>query len=121
MQLAAVLFAFVPFCVRYLSAGSGVIWGFSSLLLGLFLAVQAALVMHRARAMGPGRHEVRPWLTAFMAVCALSALALRAANVAGIGFEREFAPYLIGLVLLLVASAAQFSRLLFLGITGSDS
>ncbi len=50
-----------------------------------------------------------------------SALLLQLVNVAGIGFQREFAPYLIGLVLLLGMSGAQFSRLLFLGITSPDS
>ena len=116
-SLAAALFAFVPFCVSHLATDPAAIWATSSGLFAIFLVAETGLVVPRMRALGSERESLRPWLSAIMALCAVAALLLQMANVFGFGFERQAGPYVIGLVLMLVASGAQFSRLLFLGIS----
>ncbi len=120
-SLAAALFAFVPLCIHYVDEEPTVVWTTSSLLLTVFLVAQVVSVVQRIRPLGSERRSLRRWLAAFMVVCLNGALLLQLANVLNIGFHREFAPYLIGLVLMLMASAAQFARLIFLGITAPDA
>ena len=116
-SLAAILFAFLPFSLRYLNVEGSVLWTVSSGGLATFLLVELILVIPRTRRLYRGSGEtLSPTFGLIIASLALLALIVQVLNAAGIGLHRDFGPYLVGLLLLLVVSGIQFVRLLFMGI-----
>ncbi len=116
-SLGALLFSLLPMALHHLGLTESTTWATSSALLLLFLVGNAVRDVRFSRT-----PEVRddpafsPLLGQIVGAIMIATTVLLTLNLIGVGYEREFGPYLAGLLALLVASTIMFVRLLsFIG------
>ncbi len=112
-SFGAVVFSLLPTLVVGLGASQPFAWAFSSLLLASFLLVAWALVRRRLAVLGDeaaGQFQRATGVT--VAVLSTPVLVVLLLNAAGVLFSREFGPFFLGMVWLLVLGGLQFYRLL---------
>jgi hypothetical protein len=112
-SLATLLLSLLPLILAHLHLSERATWGWASVVLAMYLIFAAVSGPRRIRGL-PSQERpqiIRP-LAGAMVVVAGAIVAFLVLNVAGIFFQREPGPYLLGLYFLLAFSAFQFTRLL---------
>jgi len=119
-SLACLLFSLLPFVLFHLGFEIGTVWGASSAVMAVFLVVHMAIIapsLHRIdRNVGWSTRSFEP----LIAVIILSALTVQSLNALGIGFQRTFGAYLLGLILFLGLASMHFATLL-VAVNASDA
>lgn len=103
--MAATAFAFLPFVVALFTDVAARVWSISSGLLGVQILWHVSVVV-RLPSSSPG---TRPFMLLGVAAAALQGL-----NAFGIAFDREFAPYLVGVLWHVVQSGVLFVWLIWI-------
>ena len=113
-SLAAAFFSGLPFGLYYFELSAAVLWSICSGVLACFLVFP--LRQFSAFVRGAGLMKMRsPRLTVLIVAGGHgAALLLQVANAVGIGFSRELAPYLVGVLWLTANSGLQFFNLVTL-------
>ena len=111
-SLATLFFSLLPFVVHYFNQPESVVWGVGSAVMTLFLIVHMVIVVPRLNALqraGEWSTQRYEWVVGGLI---LSIFALQTLNTLGVGFERSFGAYLLGLILLLALGSMHFVALL---------
>ncbi len=111
-SFATLFFSLTPFVPHYFLLSDSAVWGISSGTMAIFLLVHMAVIGPRvARLSRTGEWSTRrfePLIGIFIA----ATLVIQSLNVLGIGFDRSFGAYLLGLLLFLALAALHFVALL---------
>lgn len=111
-SLAMLFFSLLPFAIHYLSFGDSTVWGVSSGAMAAFLVLHMAVVVPRLaplqRAGGWSTRRFEP----LIGLLIVATFAVQSLNAIGIGFERNFGAYLLGLILFLGLGSMHFVALL---------
>jgi len=113
-SLSVAFFALLPFAVSFFGASELTVWGVSSGLLALYLALSLGLVARRTVSLTAGE-ALNPFISWTFSAGGLIVLALQVLNASGVFFERELGPYFVGLLYALVLAGVSFARMLPLG------
>ena len=112
-SLAALLFSIIPICLYHLGISETQVWSTSSTLLAMFLTINTVRVVRTIHSRDSLDYsDVSPWPTRIMAIVLTGAVALLILNILGVGFNREFGPYFVGLVALVLLCVITFVRML---------
>ena len=110
-SLSALLFSLFPLALGAYSISESAVWAWSSgLLLLAFTAAVGGALPRVAKLVRAGRAS--PSLAVISFVLIVGTVILQALNVLSLGFSREPAPYLTGIVLLVVFCCIEFVRLI---------
>ncbi|MEN8184352.1 MAG: hypothetical protein ABFS46_17640 [Myxococcota bacterium] len=108
-SLCALLLALLPFALHHLGLSGEQLWGWSSGLAAGALVLLSSAVVRRSLRFIRSRELSRPFAFATFGVNVLvfGALVL---NAAGVLFQREFGPYLLGVIWALAFASLMFLR-----------
>lgn len=118
-SLSVVLFALLPFPIRFFGASEPTVWSASSSLLAVYVLVASGLVVRRTLALTAAR-ALNPFISWAFVTGGVIATALQLLNAVGVLFERELGPYFLGLLYLLVLSGVSFARMLPMGLRSKE-
>lgn len=114
-SLASLFFCLLPFPLHFSGLSSPAVWSSSGSMLILFvlghIALSARLIRRREPAV---LSSLTTGLTIVANVAFAAIIVSQALNITGI-FGRTFAPYLVGVFLLLVGAGVNFVRLVWVG------
>ena len=112
-SLGSVFFAFLPALLLALGASTAATWALASLILAAFVVGSYVLVIRRVFALGEIADEQFPRTVGLtVGVLMVPIVCLLVLNAAGVFFDREFGPFLLGVIALVAAASFQFYRLL---------
>ncbi len=111
-SLATLFFSLLPFVFYYFAFPEATVWGVCSSAMALFLVAHMAVVVPRLRALErAGRWSTRRFEPIIGALI-VATFVVQSMNVLALGFDRSFAAYLLGLILLLGLGSMHFVALL---------
>jgi len=111
-SLATLLFSLLPFVLFHLRVSHNIIWAAASGAMALFLTVHIIIVSPRVRRLErEGQWSTRRF-EVYIGLLILATIGVQSLNVIGLGFERTFGAYLLGLILLVSLASMHFVALL---------
>jgi hypothetical protein len=111
-SLATLFFSLLPFVLHHFALTETAVWGFSSGAMAAFLVVHMAVIGPRVRSLSRSGQWSTRRFEPLIGVGITSTFSVQSLNVIGIGFERSFGAYLLGLILLLALASMHFVALL---------
>ena len=112
-SLGGLFFSVVPFGFYYFGIAEGIIWGTSSAILAAFIVYGIVRTMREHRELRASSDpDFVPGVRQFFLIISIPVIVILALNAAGLGLERNFAAFLLGLIALLAGCCAMFVLLL---------
>jgi hypothetical protein len=111
-SLATLFFSLLPFSLHHFSLSEAVVWGVSSGALAGFLAIHLIVVSPKLQVLERGGQWSTRRFEPFTGVIMIATLVVLSLNAFGIGFDRSFGAYLLGLILFLGLASMHFVALL---------
>src|SRR5215831_3668069 len=121
LSLVACLLSFVPLIEELFQIPESILWMSSSFLLFSFCAIYIVYTINMLRKpilRRPGTLII--WVRVVYFTCLALASILQAANIAGVWVERGSAPYVSGLMLVLIPAGLQFAFLVLKSLASTD-
>lgn len=119
-SLATLFFSLLPFAIFHLSADPQFMWAIASGAMAVFLVVHLSIISPRvSRLQKEGLWSTRRFEPLIGALI-LATLGVQTLNVVGLGFDRTFGAYLLGLILFLGLASMHFVALL-VAVHNSDA
>ncbi len=121
LSLGACLLSFVPLLEELFRVPDQMIWKTSSSFLAAFCAfyfVYTMIKLRNSNLRRPG--ALIAWVRIVYFVCLALAIFLQTLNVAGVLVERDAAPFVAGLIFLLIPAGLQFAFLVLTPLTTAD-
>jgi len=121
LSLVACLLSFVPLAEELFQIPDQVLWMSASVLLLGFCAAYVVYTVNMLRSpilRRPGTLVM--WVRVVYFICLVLASILQALNIAGVLVERGPAPYVSGLVFVLIPAGLQFAFLVLKSLTSTD-
>lgn len=115
-SLASLLFSLLPFALYFAGLSGPAVWSSAGATMVAFIVAHGfgfVFLRRRARAVLDSS-ITRPFLIASQLIYG-SVVISQLLNISNIGLHRGFGPYLFGLLMLMLAAAANFARLVWVG------